>query len=137
MSAIYQLNVITPEKQLLAQDATFLVAPGAEGYFGVLPGHAPLVTLLNAGELSVGWGERPERYAVSSGYAEILPEQVTILVERAVAQSDIDVPGAEAELKEANGHLGSLTATDPEWGYWKKRQDFAQACLEVHKKKDK
>jgi F-type H+-transporting ATPase subunit epsilon len=131
-----QLNVITPEKQLLSQDVDFVTAPGSEGYFGVLPGHAPLVSLLKAGELSVGWGEKPERYAVSSGYAEVLPDRVTILVEHAMAQSDIDVEAVQAELTEAEEKLLGMIEDDPERSYWDKRRNYANACLEVHKKKD-
>jgi F-type H+-transporting ATPase subunit epsilon len=136
MAVSFQLSVITPERQMLEQDVGFLVAPGSEGYFGVLPGHAPLVTLLDAGELSVGWGEHPERYAVSGGYAEILPDRVTILVERAVAQKDIDVESSQADFVEAEKELAILGTDDPEWSYWEKRRDYANACLAVHKKKD-
>jgi F-type H+-transporting ATPase subunit epsilon len=131
MSAFIELNVITPEKKLLSQDAGFLIAPGYEGCFGVLPGHAPLVTLLKAGQLSVGWGERPDRYAVSSGYAEVLPDRVTILVERAVAKGDIDVVAVKSELEEAEMELATLSAGNPEWSFWSKRRDYAMACLEV------
>ncbi|MBF0380393.1 MAG: ATP synthase F1 subunit epsilon [Magnetococcales bacterium] len=136
MSVSFQLDVITPERQMLSEDAGFIVAPGAEGSFGVLPGHAPLVTLLNAGELSVGWGDKPERYAISGGYAEVLPERVTILVERAVAKADINAAAAKEELEEAEKELTQLVTSDPEWVYWDKRRNYAKACLEVHNKKD-
>jgi F-type H+-transporting ATPase subunit epsilon len=136
MAVSFQLDVVTPEKQMLSEDAGFIVAPGAEGCFGVLPGHAPLVTLLNAGELAVGWGEKPERYAISGGYAEVLPERVTILVERAVAKADIDATAAQEELDEADKELAKLVLSDPEWGFWDKRRNYAKACLEVHKKED-
>ncbi len=136
MSAFVQLNIITPERQVLSQEADFVTAPGSEGYFGVLPGHAPLVSLLNAGELSVGWGEKPDRYVVSSGYAEVLPDRVTILVERAVARKDIDAKEVKSELEEAQKHLSEMVEEDSEWGFWKKRADYAKACLEVHAKKD-
>jgi F-type H+-transporting ATPase subunit epsilon len=136
MAVSFQLDVITPELQMLSEDAGFIVAPGAEGCFGVLPGHSHLVTLLNAGELSVGWGDKPERYAISGGYAEVLPERVTILVERAVAKADIDADAARQELEEAEKELGKLVLSDPEWGFWDKRLNYAKACLDVHKKKD-
>jgi F-type H+-transporting ATPase subunit epsilon len=136
MSASYQLNVITPERQVLDEEASFVTAPGADGCFGVLPGHAPLVTLLNAGELAVGWGEKPERYAVSSGYAEVQPGRVTILVERAIAQADIDPKATEAELDEAETEQLKLVPSDPEWILWEKRRNYANACLEVYRKKE-
>ncbi|MBF0447612.1 MAG: ATP synthase F1 subunit epsilon [Magnetococcales bacterium] len=135
MSAIYQLKVITPEKLLLDQEATFLIAPGAEGCFGVFAGHAPLVSLLKAGELSVGWGDNPERYAVSAGYAEVLADRVTILVEQAVAQSDIDPSVCHGDIAEAEKELASLSPVSFERAYWEKRRDFAAACVEVQRKK--
>ncbi|MBF0453346.1 MAG: ATP synthase F1 subunit epsilon [Magnetococcales bacterium] len=136
MSAIYQLSVITPEKQFLSQDADFVIVPGIEGYFGVLSGHAPLVSVLSSGELSVGWGEHPERYAVSGGYAEVLPDRVTILVERAIAKADINIETVQADLAEAEKSLAGLPSSDPERNYWEKRRDYANACLEVSRKQD-
>lgn len=135
MSVIYQLSVITPEKQVLDKEVDFLVAPGVEGCFGVLPGHAPLVTLLKAGELAIGWGEKPELYAVSGGYAEVMPDRVTLLVERAIAKADIDPKVATTDLTTAEDKLQGLSDDDPEAGFWAKQRDFAMACLEVFKKK--
>ncbi|MBF0445076.1 MAG: ATP synthase F1 subunit epsilon [Magnetococcales bacterium] len=136
MAVSFQLDVITPEEQMLSEDAGFIVAPGVDGCFGVLPGHAHLVTLLNAGELSVGWGEKPDRYAISGGYAEVTAERVTILVERAVAKLDIDPSVAREEMAEAQKELDKLVISDPEWSFWNKRLNYAKACLEVHSKKD-
>ncbi|MBF0357691.1 MAG: ATP synthase F1 subunit epsilon [Magnetococcales bacterium] len=136
MSASYRLNVITPERQLLDQEVDFITAPGADGCFGVLPGHAPLVTLLNPGELAVGWGEKPNRYAISGGYAEVQPERVTILVERAVAKADIDLKVTQAELEEAEIEQAKLVPNDPAWNLWEKRRSYANACLEVYRKKE-
>ena len=77
-----QVQLITPEKTLFEGEAAYVQVPGAEGEFGVMPGHAPLVSTLQAGVVAVELtgGERRE-FPVASGVAEVLPERVTLLVE--------------------------------------------------------
>ncbi|MBF0125574.1 MAG: ATP synthase F1 subunit epsilon [Magnetococcales bacterium] len=133
MSIVVQLEIVTPEALLLSEETDLVTAPGAEGYFGVMAGHAPFVTLLQAGVLTVGshTGEEDEkarRYAIAGGYAEILPGKVTILTERAMAREELRRPQVDQERKEAREKLSSLTPADPQGVYWQSRLDFADVC---------
>ncbi|MEO5340625.1 MAG: ATP synthase F1 subunit epsilon [Magnetococcus sp. MYC-9] len=133
MSVTFQFDLVTPEKRLLTQDEMMLTVPGAEGYFGVLPGHAPMVSLLTMGVLTVGEGRGAVRYALSGGYAEVLPERTTILADRVVCWDAIDPVAVEAEKKEALERGAEVRDDEAASRYWKKRQGFADLCLDVHK----
>ena len=76
-----QLEIVTPQRMIVSDEVTELMAPGSEGYFGVLPGHIPFMTTLKIGELTY-WKGRDERHlAVTWGYAEVRGEKVIILAE--------------------------------------------------------
>jgi F-type H+-transporting ATPase subunit epsilon len=78
------LQIITPEKILFSGPITMVTAPGTEGEFGVLPGHAPLISTLKAGEIVVTPESGSEqRIAIESGVAEVMPERCTLLIEQA------------------------------------------------------
>lgn len=79
--------------------------PGADGYFGVWPGHTPLLALLGAGELSYRQGQETQHVVIAFGFAEVQPDGVTILAETAERPQDIDVVRAEAALKRAEERL--------------------------------
>ena len=97
-----QLVVVTPERQLLAEAVTEAQLPGADGYLGVLPGHAPLITELGIGELTyrstVG---QSGLLAVIRGFAEVLPDRISLLAEVAERAEDIDLQRAQDALKRA------------------------------------
>lgn len=79
-----ELQIITPEKILFSGPVDMVTAPGAEGDFGVLAGHAPLISTLRAGEIIVNMpGGKEERIAIESGVAEVTPERCTLLIEQA------------------------------------------------------
>ena len=104
-----ELVVVTPERQLLREKVAEVPLPGANGYLGVLPGHAPLITELGVGELTfrpAGGGEGTV-LAVLSGFAEVLPDHVTVLAETAERAVEIDVARAERALKRAQERLSS------------------------------
>ena len=104
-----ELVVVTPEKQLLRQSAKEVQLPGREGYLGILPGHAPLMTELGIGELSYHdtSGKESEHLAIISGFAEVLPDRVTVLAETAEFAAEIDLARAEAAKARAEKHLVS------------------------------
>jgi F-type H+-transporting ATPase subunit epsilon len=81
--------------------------PGADGYFGVLPGHTPLLALLGAGELWYRQGSDVHYLSIAFGFAEVLPERVTILAQIAEKAEEIDVARAEAAKKRAEERLAS------------------------------
>ena len=102
-----ELVVVTPERQLLREGVVEVQLPGADGYLGVLPGHAPLMTELGIGELSYRSANTNHAgsMAVIRGFAEVLPERVTVLAEIAERAEEIDVERAKAALERARKRL--------------------------------
>jgi len=97
-----QLVVVTPVRQLLSESVTEVQIPGADGYLGVLPGHAPLITELGIGELTYRTaGGQPGLLAVIRGFAEVLPDRVSVLAETAERAEEIDINRAKDALKRA------------------------------------
>ncbi len=99
-----KLEIVTPERRLVSTEIESVQIPGKAGYMGILPLHAPLVSELAPGTIeyrATGSGDRSERLAVSWGYVEVLPQQVSVLAETAEKAEEIDVPRAEAARKRA------------------------------------
>jgi F-type H+-transporting ATPase subunit epsilon len=89
------LEVVTPEGLLLREEVDDVVAPGAEGYFGVLPGHAPFLTTLGLGEISYGQGGERSFLTCFWGFCEVLPDRVNVLADIGERPEEIDVGRAE------------------------------------------
>ena len=108
MPDTFQLEIVTPEKQLVkdvqAQEAQI---PGANGYLGILPGHAPLITELAVGVITYRAGGETNTLSVAWGFAEVLPEKVTILAETAERPEDIDTARAQKAKERAEERLKS------------------------------
>jgi F-type H+-transporting ATPase subunit epsilon len=104
-----QLIIVTPQRQLLRESTSEVQLPGADGYLGVLPGHAPLITELGIGELSYHdmSGKESTHMAILRGFAEVLPDRVTVLAETAELAHEIDVARAEAARARAEKRLAS------------------------------
>ncbi len=94
------LEVVTPEGLLLRDEVDEVTAPGADGYFGVLPGHTPFFSLLGLGEISYRQGTVVHRITCFWGFCEVLPDRVNVLAEVGERAEDIDV--ARAERAKAN-----------------------------------
>jgi F-type H+-transporting ATPase subunit epsilon len=109
-----QLEVVTPEGQVLSAEVDEITAPGALGYFGVLPGHTPFLTTLGMGELGYRIGNQWEYLAIIWGYAEVLPNKVTILAETAEMAAEIDVERAERAKRRAEERLREWSTTGAE-----------------------
>ncbi len=107
MPDTFQLEIVTPEKKVVDTAATEAQIPGKNGYLGILPGHAPLITELAVGEISFRAGGEEQRLAVAWGFAEVLPEKVTILAETAERPAEIDVARAREAKKRAEERLTS------------------------------
>ena len=90
------LRIVTPDRQVVREDVEEIQAPGREGYLGILPGHAPLLSELKPGEMSYRQGREVRRLALGGGYLEVLPEQVTVLAETAERPEDIDTARARS-----------------------------------------
>lgn len=84
------LTVVTPAREVITVEADEITAPGWEGEFGVLPGHAPFLALIRSGELMYRIGEERHYMAVGFGFVEVLPEKVTVLIETAERLEEID-----------------------------------------------
>ena len=103
-----ELVVVTPVSQLFSESVTEVQLPGADGYLGVLPGHAPLITELGIGELSYKAGNgQTGLLAIIRGFAEVLPERVSVLAETAERPEDIDVNRAQEALKRAQERIAA------------------------------
>ena len=111
-----ELIVVTPERQLLRESVVEVAIPGLDGQLGILPGHAPLMTELGIGELSyrVSTSSQPILMAVVSGFAEVLPDRVTVLAETAERAEEIDVARAEEAKARAEKRL-SAGDTNLDW----------------------
>ena len=105
MAETIQLEVVTPERLVVNEAAEYIEIPGKTGYLGVLPGHAPLISELAAGELTYRNGSQTKRVAVAWGFAEVLSDKVTILAETAEKAEDIDTSRAEAAKRKAEAEL--------------------------------
>jgi F-type H+-transporting ATPase subunit epsilon len=99
------LQIVTPEKLVVRERVDEVEIPGSDGYFGVLPGHTPLLASLSVGELWYRKGSEKQYLSIAYGFAEVLPESVTILAQLAEKAEDIDVDRAEAALKRAQERL--------------------------------
>ena len=110
-----ELQVVTPERHVLQKTVKSVEIPGKEGYLGVLPGHAPLITELGIGVLTYR-NESETRYlTVIDGYAEVLPDRVIVLAEISERAEEIDVPRTRAALDRAKAEVAKTNAGDPEW----------------------
>ena len=102
------LEVVTPQKAVVSEEAQIVVAPGSEGEFGVLSGHTTFLTSLKVGTLRYKDASGKERYLfVNGGFAEVLPNKVTLLAESAERRSEIDVSRAKLAKERAEKRISS------------------------------
>lgn len=134
MADTFQLEIVTPEKLVVRENVEEAQIPGAGGYIGVLPGHAPLITELGAGEISYRSGGQLHRFATAWGFAEILPDRVTVLAETVERPNEIDVARARQSLAEAEESLKSAH-TEEQVSSQIGRVRRAQARIEVAENK--
>ena len=105
LSTKIRLEIVTPDRALVNEEVDEVELPGSEGYFGVLPGHAPLLSSLQVGELWYRIGQDKYYLAIAFGFVEVLPHQVTVLAQIAERAQDIDVARAEAARKRAEERM--------------------------------
>lgn len=106
MAELLKLEVVTPEKYVVSESVEIVMAPGTLGEFGVLSGHTPFLTSLKPGKITYKDAAGKERLIfVSGGFAEALPDRVTILAESAERRSDINIDRARAALERAQKRL--------------------------------
>src|SRR6516164_359667 len=95
MADTLELQIVTPDKMLVKEQVDDVQIPGKAGDIGVLPGHAPLITELTIGEIAYKQGAKTEHLSVAWGFAEVLPDKVTILAQTAERAGEIDVERAQ------------------------------------------
>jgi F-type H+-transporting ATPase subunit epsilon len=108
------LEIVTPEARVYSDTIDTVVIPTTEGEIGILPGHIPLLTQVEHGELRVTKGTETKLLAVSGGFAEIEGDRVHILAEHAITEEKIDEHAVEAALKRAEAELASAKNIDPQ-----------------------
>jgi len=105
-----RLEFVTPERSIVHDDVDEVEIPGEDGYFGVLPGHTPLLAALRVGEMWYRKGNAKQFAFVASGFAEVLPDRVSILAKVAERAEDIDAERAEAAKRRAEDRLAKPAA---------------------------
>ena len=105
-----KLDIVTAERIVYSEDVDVVIAPGAEGQLGILPHHAPLMTILQAGELVVRRGGEEDTLAISGGFLEVRPDRVIVLADSAERAEEIDMERAEAAKQRAEQRLVEKTA---------------------------
>ena len=124
------LEVVTPEKSVVSDDAQIVMAPGVLGEFGVLSGHTPFMTALKVGTVHYEDASGTERFIfVSGGFAEALPDRVTILADSAERRKNIDLERAKAAMERAEGRLAKTEDADVD--YVRARAALARAINRI------
>ena len=108
-----RLDIVTAERQVYSEEVDLVVAPGIDGEMAILPGHAPLMTTLQPGELLIRRGDEETPLVITGGFLEVRPERVTVLADAAERVEEIDAERAEEAKRRAEERLGEkLGAAD-------------------------
>jgi F-type H+-transporting ATPase subunit epsilon len=136
MAETFLLEIVTPEKMVVKESAEEAQIPGKRGYLGILPGHAPLITELAVGEITYRAGGTTHHLAVAWGFAEVLPDKVTILAETAERPQEIDVRRAEQAKAKAEELLKN-GKTEQDFTKAEDKLQRAETRMAVAKESDK
>jgi len=112
MAFTLKLQVITPEAQVFSDDVNMVVLPGTAGEMGVLPGHEPLMTTIEAGDLVITRGDEEMDLAIGSGFAQITGDRVCVLTDMAVEADRIDEAAAEEARRRAEKALSEKLSAE-------------------------
>jgi F-type H+-transporting ATPase subunit epsilon len=110
-----ELQVVTPARHVLQETVQSVEIPGKEGYLGVLPGHAPLITELGIGILAYRKGAETRYLTIINGYAEVLPDRVIVLAELSERAEEIDIARTREAQERAQAALAKISSGDPDW----------------------
>jgi len=135
MADSFQLEIVTPEKLVVRDTAEEVQIPGRNGYIGVLPGHAPLITELGSGEISYRSNGELHRFSMAWGFAEVLPDKVTVLAETVERAEEIDVNRAQQSLTKAEDLL-KAAQTEEEFSVATAKVQRAEARIGVARRKE-
>ena len=108
MADTIHFDLVSPEQMLLSEDVIMVTLPGTEGYFGVLAGHAPVISTLRPGVIEVKGGESGDlRLFVRGGFAEVDPTKIVVLAEEAILLDNFDVEALESRIKNTEEDLSA------------------------------
>lgn len=109
------LDLVSPERLLLSDDVDMVTVPGADGYFGVLPGHAPVMSALRPGVIEIKGGveDGDMKLFIRGGFAEVTPAQVSVLAEEAIPFPDFTIEMLDSRIRDAEEELAAAS-TDSE-----------------------
>ena len=116
MAKTLKVEIASPDRQVYDGEAEMVVAPGAEGEFGVLPRHAHLMATLKPGELRLTVAGKVKRYAVSSGFLEVTPRKVLVLADAAEPEGEINVDRAKRALERARKRVKAGKGAEVDFG---------------------
>ena len=125
-----RVELATPNRLVVSEEVDEVVAPGVQGYFGVLPGHVPFLTSLQSGEVTYRVGRVEQYLAVSGGFAEVQGDRVTILAEHAERPEEIDRERAERARQRAERRLQGKTPEEID--YTRALAAFSRALTRLH-----
>ncbi len=123
-----RLEIVTPDRSVVADSVDEVQIPAADGYLGVLPGHTPMLAMLQIGELWYRQGSEKHYTAIAFGFAEVLPDRVTILAELAERPDEIDVARAEAARRRAEARLAT---PPPDMDFERVRISLMKAMIRI------
>ena len=134
MAETTKFELVSPERLVLSRDVEMVVVPGSEGYFGVLPRHAPMISTLAAGVIDIyEGGAVVDRIFVAGGFAEVTETRCTVLAEEATRLSEVDVAAAEKAIADDRDVLKDTT--DPvERGKLEERVRSREAMIEAKRR---
>jgi len=125
------LELATPSRLVVGVEVDEVVVPGSQGYFGVLPGHAPLLATLGIGELTYRVGREEHHVALANGFAEVRNDKVIILADVGETPADIDRARAERARERAEGRLAGRGASQEEIDYTRAMAALARALIRL------
>jgi len=129
-----ELEVVTPQRLVLHEDVKSLEVPAKDGYIGILPGHAPLISELGIGILTYRTNGQAHLLSVIHGYTEVLPDRVIVLAEISERAAEIDVERSRAALQRAQERLDKAQSPDVDWRRAQLALERAMVRLQVASK---
>ena len=126
-----QLSVVTLDRRVLDVEADEVMIPAYNGYIGVLPGHTPLLTILKVGEAIYRSAGRGHHFVITGGFAEVLPDRVTIMADSATMPNEVDRTRAEQDRAEAERDIATMAENDERYPALKTKLDEAVAKIQM------
>jgi F-type H+-transporting ATPase subunit epsilon len=125
------LEIVTPDRSLATAEVDEVNLPGSQGYFGVLPGHTPLLSTLQVGEMWYRIGQERHFLAIAFGFAEVLPDRVTVLAQIAEKAEEIDVARAEAAKRRAEERVARASTPQTQMDFERARIAMMKSLIRL------